>query len=33
MATSPCYLTNSYRQHSYLDYTNPMEFEAKANVA
>ena len=24
---------NSCRQHSYLDYTNPMEFEAKANVA
>ncbi len=24
---------NSCRQHSYLDYTNPMEFEAQANVA
>jgi transposase InsO family protein len=24
---------NSCRQHSYLGYTNPMEFEAKANVA
>ena len=24
---------NSQRRHSYLGYTNPMEFEAKANAA